>query len=31
LLELHNIRGLVAVESPEAISFIAKTEDLLED
>ncbi|RZD51467.1 MAG: hypothetical protein CXT67_08195 [Methanobacteriota archaeon] len=29
LQELHNIRSLVAVESPEKISFIANTEDLL--
>ena len=31
LLEMHNIRGLVAVESPDSISFTAKTEDLVEE
>ena len=31
LRDIHNIRGIVAVENPEAISFIAKTEDIVEE
>lgn len=31
LRDIHNIRGIVAVENPEAISFIAKTEDIIEE
>lgn len=29
--ESHNIRGIVAVENPEAISFIAKANEILDD
>ena len=31
LRDIHNIRGIVAVENPEAISFIAKTAEILEE
>jgi hypothetical protein len=31
LREIHNIRGLVAVEEPEALSFVVKTDDILDD
>ena len=31
LRDIHNIRGIVAVENPEAISFIAKTAEILDE
>ena len=31
LRDIHNIRGIVAVENPEAISFIAKTDEIIEE
>ena len=31
LFEQHNIRGIVAVENPESLSFIVKTEGLIEN
>ena len=30
LRDIHNIRGIIAVEDPEAIVFIAKTDDIIE-
>ena len=29
LRDIHNIRGIIAVEDPEAIVFIAKTDDII--
>ena len=31
LRDIHNIRGIIAVENPEAISFIAKTDEIIEE
>ncbi len=31
LRDIHNIRGIVAVENPDSISFIAKTDEILEE
>ena len=31
LRDIHNIRGIIAVEDPEAISFIAKTNEIIEE
>ncbi len=31
LRDIHNIRGIIAVENPEAISFIAKTEEIVDE
>ena len=30
LRDIHNIRGIIAVENPEAISFIAKTDEIID-
>ena len=31
LRDIHNIRGIVAVEDPEALSFIVRTDEILDD
>ena len=31
LRDIHNIRGIVAVEDPDAISFKVKTDDIISD
>jgi hypothetical protein len=31
LRDIHNIRGIIAVEDPEAISFMAKTDEIIEE
>ena len=31
LRDIHNIRGIIAVENPEAISFIVKTDEIIEE
>ncbi len=31
LRDIHNIRGIIAVENPEAISFIAQTDEIIEE
>ena len=31
LRDIHNIRGIIAVETPQAISFIAKTDEILQE
>ena len=31
LRDIHNIRGIVAVEDPDSISFMAKTNEILEE
>jgi len=31
LRDIHNIRGVVAIEDPDALSFIVRTDDILDD
>ncbi len=31
LRDIHNIRGIVAIEDPEALSFIVRTDEILDD
>ena len=31
LRDIHNIRGIIAVENPEAIAFIAKTDEIIDE
>ena len=31
LRDIHNIRGIVAIENPEALSFIVRTDQILGD
>ena len=31
LRDIHNIRGIVAIENPEALSFIVRTDQILDD
>ncbi|MEE2747770.1 MAG: hypothetical protein VX473_04815 [Candidatus Thermoplasmatota archaeon] len=31
LRDIHNIRGVVAIENPDALSFIVKTDEILDD
>ena len=31
LRDIHNIRGIIAVENPDAIAFIAKTDDIIDE
>ena len=31
LRDIHNIRGIIAVEDPEAIVFIAKTDEIVDE
>ena len=31
LRDIHNIRGIVAIENPDALSFIVRTDQILDD